>query len=151
MSMSTIKIDFTKLNESETKEVLSRIQEYENTCEKEIRGIENATIASNVLQTAVAGAAGALTLSIVDKAIKDDNMSRLEKTIFITAGLIEFGLCTIVSMDNVSNISKVLTDRKKRNARTSISNADTKAELGIVKVLLKNQKEELENNKNKKK
>lgn len=153
MSMSTIKIDFTKLNESETKEVLSRIQEYENTCEKELRGIENATIASNVLQTTVVGAAGALTLSIVDKAIKDDNMSRLEKILFVTAGLVEIGLCTIIAMDNISNISKVLTDRKKRNARTNISNADTKAELDIVKVLLKNQKEELANtnNKNKKK
>ena len=151
MSISTIKIDFSKLNEGEQKEVLSHIQEYENTCEKELRTIENATIVSNVLQTAATGAAGAFTLSIVDKAIKSDDMSKLEKTIFITAGLLEVGLCTIVAMDNIGRISKVLMERKKRNARTNISNADTKAELGIVKVLLKNQKEELANNKNKKK
>lgn len=150
MSLSTIKIDFTKLNESETKEVLTHIQEYENTCEKELRGIENATIASNVLQTVATGAAGALTLSIVDKAIKNDDMSKLEKTIFITAGLIEFGLCTIVSMDNIGRISKVLMERKKRVARTNILNADTKAELGVSKVLLKKQQEE-ETIKNKKK
>jgi uncharacterized membrane protein len=104
-----------------------------------------------VLQTAVTGAAGALTLSIVDKAIKDDNMSKLEKTLFVTAGLVEIGLCTIIAMDNISNISKVLTDRKKRNARTNIANADTKAELGIVKVLLKKQEEESTNVKSKKK
>jgi hypothetical protein len=151
MSLSTVKIDFTKLNESETKEVLSRIQEYENTCEKELRGIENATIASNVLQTAVTGAAGALTLSIVDKAIKDDNMSKLEKTLFVTAGLVEIGLCTIIAMDNISNISKVLMERKKRTARTNILNADTKAELSINRVMLKKQEEESTNVKSKKK
>ena len=149
MSISTIKIDFTSLNESETKEVLSYIKEYEDTCEKEIRAMENTAIVSNTVRTVAAGAVGAFALSAIDKAIKNENASRLEKSILITAGLIEMGLCTVMTIDNIGKVTKVLVDRKKRTARTNILNADTKAELGISKILLKKQEEE--NVKNKKK
>ena len=149
MSISTIKIDFTKLNESETKEVLSRIQEYENTCETELRAIENTTIVSNVLQTVAAGAVGAFTFSVIDNALKNDNMSTLEKTILLTGGAIEIALCTAMVSNNISRTAKVITDRKKRIARTNILNADTKAEISIGKILLKKQEEE--DTKNKKK
>ena len=150
MSLSTVKIDFTKLNESETKEVLSHIQEYENTCEAAIRTIENTNIASNVLQTVAAGAAGALSFSIIDNILKNnDALSTLEKTLLFTGGAIELVLCTAIMFDNIDRTAKVISNRKKRIARANILNADTKAELGIGKILLKKQEEE--NTKNKKK
>lgn len=147
MSTSTLKIDFTKLSESETREVLSHIQEYENTCEREIRAIENTTIASNVLRSVAAGAVGAFSLSILDKVVNDNDVPPLEKTILTVAGAVETCLCSILIVDGISKSAKVLIDRKKRNARTKILNADTKAELGIGKILIKKQEENAKNKK----
>ena len=147
MSISTIKIDFTKLNESETKEVLSYIQEYENTCEAEIKSVENTAIAHNVLQSVSIGAMGVLTFSVVDKLLKNENVSALGKTIFMAAGALEIGLCTAVICDNIIKTAKIFEERKKRKARTNILNADIKAELSINKILLKNQEEDTKNKK----